>query len=261
VNLEEFDPDFDQKDVLPQGLKESFRNVHFDPENGLAVDLEKFPEKVRGQVRAIVEAYSTPSPEGEELTKERHKDSLIDPLTGLSNRRSFVMSLDREIARAERNRTFLSVVFVDLDHFKEVNDRFGHAAGDEVLQEIGQTFAKNIRGSDFVARLGGEEFAILLPETNLDEAEQVAEKIRKIIEETKVIFDTKEIKVTASFGVAEKKSEESGEDFVKRSDGLAYLAKQTGRNRVCAILLPKKRKKKIVKKLLRRVRLFLHRRF
>ncbi|MFA6458686.1 MAG: GGDEF domain-containing protein [Patescibacteria group bacterium] len=248
-----------KKKKLDKSGEEEFS---FDPKHGLAEDLEKFPEESRPKIRALLAAYATPSPEFEELTAESLRHASIDPLTGLANRRSLDADFDKEIERAKRSHTALSAIFIDLDHFKSVNDEYGHDAGDAVLRFVARKLRTSVRATDVVARWGGEEFVILLSETNLDEAKQVAEKIRANIEEDRSSFDEKEIRITGSFGVAELnlKDGETKEGFIKRADACSYYAKQTGRNRVCA-LSPEKTKKHRFKKFIRKIRLSARRLF
>ncbi len=152
-----------------------------------------------------------------------------DRLTGIYNRGFFDIRIKEEISAANRHVAPLSVIFFDLDHFKRVNDIYGHAQGDAVLRETSQTVNSCLRTSDIIARWGGEEFAVLLPHTNLAGAMAVAEKMRMVIEAIDhPIVGT----VTASFGVAEYFPEEYKGSLFKRLDGALYRSKQEGRNRV-----------------------------
>lgn len=155
--------------------------------------------------------------------------SLTDPLTGLKNRRFLDGVIEKEMARSTRYNLKMSIVIIDLDFFKHINDTYGHPAGDSVLIKVARVISETIRSSDIPARLGGEEFLILLPDTGLYGAFSVAEKIRKNIEATphpEASF------VTASFGVAERYENEPVNDLYKRADNALYLAKERGRNRV-----------------------------
>jgi diguanylate cyclase (GGDEF)-like protein len=153
-----------------------------------------------------------------------------DGLTGLKNFRAFQDSLDDEIFFAARNRSPLSVAILDVDRFKEYNDRYGHPAGDEVLQAISILLLESSREYDCVARYGGEEFAIVLRDADAAEAYAVAERLRSHIEEA----NWPERKITASIGVATVSSEiNSREMLIGEADRLLYQAKQSGRNRVC----------------------------
>jgi len=152
-----------------------------------------------------------------------------DPLTGAYNRRFFFEILSREIARANRRKETFSLLFFDLDHFKMVNDRFGHATGDRVLQEVTQAVQSAIRKMDFLIRLGGDEFVVLLPSTTKGEARQVAERIQEAI---RTVGERLAFPLTASFGVAEYAQGETPDTLLSRVDALAYRAKDLGRDRV-----------------------------
>lgn len=153
--------------------------------------------------------------------------SLTDSLTGLNNRRYLDAMMEKEMERTDRYQLHLSIIIVDLDRFKRVNDTWGHPIGDEVLILTAQTIKANIRKADVLVRLGGEEFMILLPETDVNGACEVAEKIRLAIEEGSHPLVGK---YTASFGVAERKPLESMNSLYKRVDEALYLAKEGGRN-------------------------------
>ena len=157
-----------------------------------------------------------------------------DVLTGLANRRRFEERAREELLRAGRYQHPLSVLLTDLDHFKAINDTYGHAYGDSVLKEVGQTFARHCRSSDLCARYGGEEFAILLPETQLTEAKLVAERLCTAVRNLTFPQATKEIHVTASFGIAcfDTSNPQSLEELMEQSDQALYTAKHNGRNRV-----------------------------
>jgi len=162
--------------------------------------------------------------------------ALHDPLTGLYNRRYMEDAINRELNRAERSRKPPSLIMIDIDHFKRFNDTFGHDAGDFVLSAIARLVAENIRGSDIACRYGGEELAVLLPETNLECAQDRAEKLRLAIRELGLTHRGKILPApTASFGVAEHSGHGANlEDFLKAADRALYRAKQEGRDRVCA---------------------------
>jgi diguanylate cyclase (GGDEF)-like protein/putative nucleotidyltransferase with HDIG domain len=157
--------------------------------------------------------------------------SHTDGLTGLFNHRYFHERLEEEISRSSRFGTTLSMIMMDLDLFKPYNDIYGHVAGDEVLRQIGQCIKHSVRGIDIACRYGGEEFTIILPETRLDDAHTVAERIRKAIE---LEMFTKQIPLTASLGVASWPTDGvTKEELVASADGAMYLAKAMGRNRTC----------------------------
>lgn len=152
-----------------------------------------------------------------------------DPLTSLLNRRKFDELLAYEVERNQRYQANLSLIMCDIDHFKQINDKFGHTVGDEALKTFSDKITANIREVDIFARWGGEEFMILMPNASIDNARSVAEKLRKIIESTKIM---KVGALTASFGVTHYNSDDTAESFVKRVDEFLYKAKQRGRNTV-----------------------------
>ncbi len=152
-----------------------------------------------------------------------------DALTKILNRYSFNTILTNEVTRSRRYKAPLSLIIFDIDYFKIVNDTYGHKTGDYVLRGIAKAAAARVRGNDMVFRIGGEEFAVLAVESDISNAANLAERLRKVIEMT----DFKEVgKVTASFGVAQHRPEESEESFFRRTDIVLYQAKREGRNRV-----------------------------
>ncbi|WP_223646418.1 GGDEF domain-containing protein [Corallococcus sp. EGB] len=165
---------------------------------------------------------------------EIYRLTTMDGLTQIYNRRYFDEQVDREISRSRRYERVLSLVMFDLDHFKEVNDTYGHLAGDSVLKQLASTVRTRIRREDVFARYGGEEFALLLPEINLAGARQLAEKVRKLVERQRFEFDKQVIPVTLSVGVAtlEPHHREPAE-LVRAADERLFEAKSQGRNRVC----------------------------
>jgi diguanylate cyclase (GGDEF)-like protein len=154
-----------------------------------------------------------------------------DDLTGLWNRRYFMQASEKELKRAQRYGHFFSMIMIDIDWFKDVNDTYGHSAGDKTLQDLAGLITSRLREVDVTARLGGEEFGVLLPSTNLDCAFNLAEDIREIVENTPVVYEGKEIFVTVSGGVTTYHSSISGiEDMLKAADQALYRAKANGRN-------------------------------
>ncbi len=158
--------------------------------------------------------------------------SITDPLTGLYNRRKFFEDLEREVARIIRYESPLALIMLDIDHFKAVNDRFGHQMGDEVLKEVAEILRENTRKTDVVARYGGEEFILLLTETPLEGATLVASRIREAIEKVAVLGADIEIKFTASLGVGVFQEGDTTDTFVAHADAALYRAKDNGRNRI-----------------------------
>lgn len=155
-----------------------------------------------------------------------------DKLTGVLNRQMFDGILKQMMKFAERKGQKLSLVIFDLDHFKKVNDNYGHLAGDEVLRSVVDTVRDILRESDIICRWGGEEFFLLFPECDLEQAQSLAEKMRKEIEEHFFVFAGKTIRITASFGVAEYANGESDSELINRADQALLSAKNSGRNRV-----------------------------
>lgn len=153
--------------------------------------------------------------------------SITDPLTGIYNRRFFMQILEQEMGRVRRNKKTFSLIMFDLDHFKNVNDRFGHAVGDTVLRNVVGTVKRRIRKTDYFTRWGGEEFIILLPETSLNNAVNLAEELRRKISEIE-LDDVG--KVTASFGVTEYRDTDTVDTVLLRVDEALYEAKESGRN-------------------------------
>lgn len=157
----------------------------------------------------------------------------LDDLTGVYNRRTFLDRLGTEIARAQRYQRALSLIMLDADHFKRVNDQYGHAAGDQVLKALIGLCLQDIRQVDFIGRLGGEEFAIGLPETALSGAESAAERLRLAVETALVPMDGGTVRFTISLGVTQLlDTGEDSEALLKRVDQALYEAKSRGRNRV-----------------------------
>ena len=172
-----------------------------------------------------------------DITKFKEKSNLLeyqashDKLTGLYNRNKFDDIYSKEIKRAKRYNNDLSMIIFDVDNFKTINDTFGHQIGDEVLKDIAKISLENIREQDISSRWGGEEFMILLPQTNKNGAEIVANKIRNSIENHS--FTNNSLKVTASFGVTQFCVKNDDEDsFMSKADKLLYKAKETGKNKV-----------------------------
>ena len=155
-----------------------------------------------------------------------------DPLTGIANRMSMNETLQREVNRAHRYNIPLSMLMIDLDHFKMVNDNYGHSTGDLVLKETVNCIESALRLSDQAFRFGGEEFIVLLTDSSIDAAQTVAERVRCCIESSSVITAETEIRFTASIGIAELGQEDSEMSLFDYADKALYLAKSEGRNRV-----------------------------
>jgi diguanylate cyclase (GGDEF)-like protein len=168
--------------------------------------------------------------------EENRRLSIIDPLTGAHNRRYLMEQLPREIERASRYGRTLSVIMCDVDHFKKINDNYGHQVGDEVLKWFVTRLQKGVRACDWVARYGGEEFLVVLPETNVTNAGKAAEHLRELIASSNCVVNNQEYAVTASFGVAGWKAQAplaaSLDTLIGRCDAGVYASKAAGRNAV-----------------------------
>jgi diguanylate cyclase (GGDEF)-like protein len=167
------------------------------------------------------------------VEEELQQLAITDPLTGIYNRRMFHQLLEGEIERDRRYRSGLGLILCDLDHFKIINDNFGHDVGDKVLQVFAANTRKHLRDSDILARWGGEEFIILIPQTNLEKTLVIAEKLQS---ETEIITLPPVGCFTCSFGVTFFCDDDTVESFIKRADDALYLAKRNGRNRVEMLL-------------------------
>ncbi|MGC2854794.1 diguanylate cyclase [Novispirillum sp. DQ9] len=168
----------------------------------------------------------------EQANAELERLATTDPLTGTRNRRAFFDMAGREIIRSERTGAPLCAVMLDIDHFKAVNDRYGHAGGDAVLRAVVARIGAEIRPVDILGRLGGEEFALVLPDTDGDGAMLVAERLRQALAAAPVPADGVDIPVTSSFGVAVLTAGEALDSLLGRADAALYAAKTSGRNRV-----------------------------
>ena len=194
------------------------------PEGGFSSESSQLAEWLASQAAIALENARL-----HEVVREQ---ALTDELTGLVNRRRFVEALEDEIARAGRLDVPLSVLFADLDDFKRINDRFGHPAGDEALRAFAELLRGELRGIDTAARMGGEEFAVLLPGTELDGALAVAERIRVRVEGQALMRETVGgAGLTTSIGVVQYRSGTTTE-LLRRADDALYQAKEQGKNRV-----------------------------
>lgn len=166
--------------------------------------------------------------------KRLERIAIEDPLTGIYNRRYFFELAEQEIERAKRYGNLLSVVIMDADYFKNVNDAYGHLIGDQILINLAKICQENIRSLDIFARYGGEEFVILMPEANLEDAQKSAERLRKLVAETSMITGGLNVMITISLGVAswENSKELDFNALLARADRALYQSKESGRNRV-----------------------------
>ena len=165
------------------------------------------------------------------------REALTDPLTGIPNRKAFDTELERAMAHAVETGDRLSLLMCDIDHFKQFNDTWGHQTGDQVLRLVANCISENVKGRDTAARFGGEEFAVVLPQTELAHAVRLANQIRSKVESKKLVKKSNgDILgvITISIGVAEYDMKEPAESLVQRADACLYSAKRAGRNRVTA---------------------------
>lgn len=188
------------------------------------------------RTKRIVRISDSFQSELRQLSQELEKASRTDQLTGINNRAYFMQLLMAEIDRSRRYMRNFSVMMIDLDHFKKINDSYGHAAGDAALQFFVKTLENSgLRDSDFWGRLGGEEFAVVLPETVTDQALVPAERIRSQLADGRVTYMEESFTVTASIGVSQYQPGDSADSLLSRADKAMYRAKDEGRNRVCTL--------------------------
>jgi diguanylate cyclase (GGDEF)-like protein len=159
--------------------------------------------------------------------------TITDGLTDVGNKKRLDQMVRKEIPRAIRHNRELSLLMIDIDHFKDVNDTYGHLAGDSVLRDLANIVAKRLRPDDELGRYGGEEFAAILPETSLAGAVKIAEDLRRLVEQHPFVVEGEQIKVTVSIGVSELKQGMDSNAFFRSADELLYKAKNSGRNKVC----------------------------
>lgn len=198
----------------------------------LTREIEEMQSTSENYRRQLEEANATIRDQQEILERFRI-DAKMDFLTKIPNRRAFESRLNEELERAKRYRSVFTLVMIDIDHFKKVNDVYGHTAGDQILRLVAQVLEDERRFNDFVSRYGGEEFALLLPESTGEQGRYVADKIRRAVEKTSLLYANAKIKVTISAGVGEVDREaDTPETFVGRVDAALYRAKENGRNRV-----------------------------
>lgn len=197
--------------------------------NKMTKELKRYHEKLEYTVTEL----QMEATERKAAIVELELLAVTDPLTTLINRRKFNELLCYEIERNQRYQADLSLIMCDIDHFKQINDNYGHDVGDNALIAFTDKIRKNIREVDIFARWGGEEFMILMPNVTIADAKSIAEKLRKVVETTNIkIIDS----LTASFGVTNFNSGDTMESFIKRADKALYQAKNKGRNAVAAVI-------------------------
>jgi diguanylate cyclase (GGDEF)-like protein/PAS domain S-box-containing protein len=199
--------------------------------SGLISQIQQY-KKVKDQVLELLEKMKITQEELRISNDGLKKAASTDPLTGLNNRRSMLQFLDTEEKRHSRYGTAFSVILSDIDGFKKFNDTYGHACGDFILKHLGEIFHRTIRPTDSVCRWGGEEFLFLLPETNAEEAGQMAERLRNAILSNSFNFEDQKHKVSMTFGVSCIEHETGVTRIIGNADEALYYGKNNGKNRV-----------------------------
>jgi diguanylate cyclase (GGDEF)-like protein len=187
------------------------------------------------EIGVVVDAFNHMTQKRKHVEKALEELAIRDGLTGLYNHKFFYTLLEKEIARDDRYHNTVSLLLIDIDHFKNVNDTYGHRAGDTILRELSQRLMTRARSTDYVCRYGGEEIAVILIETNITEAKAIAEELRILIEkEPFPIEDGRYIPITLSIGVSTYSEEaKDASMMVSNADNALYRAKENGRNQVC----------------------------
>jgi len=249
-------PDLILMDVDMPGINgfEACRRLKSDPDNAsipliFLTSCGSIEEKVRGLELGAVDYVTKPCNRAELQARVRaslrmshlirllEEKALIDALTGLGNRAMFEQRLGAEIALRIRSSAPLACILLDLDKFKSINDSFGHPFGDFVLRKVASIISEHCRTEDVGCRLGGEEFAVLAPHTNAEQAATLAERMRLAIAKTAFVHGGKSVSVTCSFGVVDA-GDPYDRSLLERADAALYASKQQGRNRVTAMPAP-----------------------
>jgi len=221
----------DARDILIQKIDQIVETVgHF------RANQEANQQKLTKDIQTLQEQLIATQDESTRLRDELAEQKAraqTDPLTNLPNRYYYNERLTQEYNRWRRYRSSLTMVIGDIDYFKRINDEFGHDAGDEVLKSVANYFMSTLRESDFVARFGGEEFIILLPETSLVDATKAMNKIRLGIKGLVIQHQNNKIPVAMSFGIAEFENHDTAKSVFDRADTALYRAKEKGRDQVC----------------------------
>jgi len=207
------------------------------PETGMVAALSQFVV-LESTMALVLVAFGALMLTNEFITNELRHLAEVDPLTNVFNRRAFLTLLDKAMSNAQRTQTTLPVLVMDLDHFKNVNDSWGHRAGDDVLRHFVMLAQRCLRKEDVMGRLGGEEFAIFLPNAGAGGAIAVAERLRAMVEAHPVVTEQRSIALTVSVGVTLCVGSESAGTALQRADEAMYLAKERGRNRVEMTVAP-----------------------
>ena len=209
-----------QIDANQQALRQAHSEMERRVEERTA-ELEDTNQELRTQIKERLWV--------EQILKET---SRTDYLTNLLNRRAMVKRLDKEAALQQRHGQDFCLIMLDLDHFKNINDNYGHDAGDQVLVRVADILRQEIRESDELSRWGGEEFLVLLPQTHLDEARDLAERLRTQLARMDTTYRSEDTRITGSFGVVQFDGSRALTACIKKADEALYEAKHSGRNRV-----------------------------
>ncbi len=223
----------------------SLETIESDRYQQLMADVRFKDNPLLPELQQLHEIYRTLSQRTERLIKEKKQletqltnmnrsldlATRIDPMTGLANRRGIMEMIEQEFSRAHRHQRSASIIMADLDNFKKVNDTHGFNTGDDVLVEVSRVLKSCLRNEDICSRWGGEEFLVLLPETSLDGALAVANKIRESVAMTEFKANRPGIQITVSLGVCEYRTEQSFHEAISRADQALHQAKMGGRNR------------------------------
>ena len=226
-----------RKHARIERIPEGWRVVDLDSTNGSYVNDIQIREHIlrdgdRVKIGNAIFKFLTGGNVESAYHEEIYRMTIIDGLTQAYNKRYFIEQLERELARCGRNKRPLSLVMFDIDHFKAINDTHGHLTGDHVLKELAGRVKRRVRKDEIFARYGGEEFSIVLPEAGHDNAVQIAEKIRRLVESEPFVFEQERIVVTISLGVATVNEEVPVLQFIRLADDCLYRAKRNGRNQV-----------------------------
>ncbi len=206
------------------GAMDSLQNEERNRENHLLDNYNALKQRVSSMEKEAEKV--------QEFVKEERKQARQDALTGLPNRSAYNEIMAHQIENCKRYNQVLSLIVCDLDHFKHVNDSYGHLAGDKVLSLVAKILCKGTRSADFVTRYGGEEFAIVIPSTHAEQAAKAMDKIRRNICKSPFNYKGEPISISMSFGVSEARADDSIESLFSRADEALYKAKESGRNKV-----------------------------
>ena len=222
------------KALIDGRLREAELYLHHKNGQRIPVLIRVAPIYSDGKIIGAVEIFTDNSSNitFRKKLKDLERLALTDPLTGLANRRYIEMKLDIKLTEKRKHKSSFGVLFIDIDHFKRINDEFGHEVGDEILRMVANTLLANSRPFDIFGRWGGEEFVAIINDVNKDELCSIAERFRLFVEKSSIIKKDKVINVTVSIGATLAKKEDSMHSLIERADKLMYMSKKLGRNRV-----------------------------